>query len=120
VWERGEPAAVELDARRLALAAHPARCLEDHVVREHVREPVDVVSVEGVRPPLKSLAGGHRHDDPPSIDEPACKRMVAQAAGAVARPPDRVPPGDRGAAVGVAAARRSWYGECGIDHYAQT
>jgi hypothetical protein len=46
VGEGLEPAAVELDAGRLALAASPARRREDDVVGEHLREPVDVVSVE--------------------------------------------------------------------------
>src|SRR5262245_9178266 len=80
VRKRGEPTAVELDAGRSSLAAHPARCLEDDIVRQHLRESVDVVGVEGLRPLLERLARGHRHGHPPSIDEPArpdrCIRAV--------------------------------------------
>src|SRR5689334_14462442 len=51
VWESGQPAAEELGASRLSLAAHAAWCLEHDVVGEHLGEPVDVVGVEGFSSP---------------------------------------------------------------------
>ena len=47
VGESTQPATEELDTGRFALAAHPTRCLEDNIVREHSRKSIDVVSVEG-------------------------------------------------------------------------
>ena len=67
VREGVEPAAVERDAGRLSLAAHPPWRHKDDVVGEHFGKRIDVMSVEGVRPPLESLARGHRHHRPPSV-----------------------------------------------------
>src|SRR6476659_7475421 len=53
VGEGGQPAGVELDAGGLSLAAHPARCLEDDVVRQHGGEAFDVVGVKRVGPSLE-------------------------------------------------------------------
>ncbi len=64
VGEGDRPAAIELGAGRRSLIAHPARRSEDDVVREHLGEPVEVVGVERLGPLLKSLAYGHRHQDP--------------------------------------------------------
>src|SRR5215471_9150090 len=62
-----EPAAVEPDTGRLSFPAHPARRVKGHIVGEHAREPVKIVSIEGVRPSLESLAYGDRHEEPPSL-----------------------------------------------------
>src|SRR5215469_7381439 len=57
----GEPAAEERGAGRLSHAPDPARRLEDDIVRKDFGEPVDVVSIEGICPPFKGFARGHRH-----------------------------------------------------------
>ena len=50
VGEGAEPATEELDAGCFSLAAHPTRRLEDDVVCEHLREPIQVMGIERVRP----------------------------------------------------------------------
>ena len=58
-----QPAAVEVDARRLALLLHPARRAADDIVREHLREPVEVMGIERLRGSLDGVAVS-RHREP--------------------------------------------------------
>src|SRR6516164_7853919 len=67
VGECTQPATEELDTGRLAFAAHPTRCLEDNIVRKHSSKSIDVVSVEGLRPPLERFPNRHRHGNPPLV-----------------------------------------------------
>src|ERR1700740_2913215 len=59
VRKGAEPVAIELNAGCLSLATQPTGRLEDDLAREHLRKPIDVVGIEGFRPPLERLA--HRH-----------------------------------------------------------
>ena len=54
-------AAIERQAGGLSRAAHPARRLEDDIICEHLRKPVEIVGVKSFRSSLECFAHGHRH-----------------------------------------------------------
>jgi hypothetical protein len=62
-----QPAAIELNARRLSLPTHPAWRLKDGVVREYFRKPNNVVGIERFGPSLERLAHCHGHRKSPFI-----------------------------------------------------
>src|SRR5215472_8075785 len=61
IGEGAEPATEELNTGRLSLAAQATRRLEGDIVRERFRKSLDVVCVEGFRPPFEGLSHGPRH-----------------------------------------------------------